>query len=178
MISVSADFACHMDTACAGVGQGVGNTAAVTDDIQALIQGFQIFIDLHFHVVELDFHTIEQRIFVGSTGCHLVQGIDHLNDAVQNTLGQHKAQIAGGGVESGSDEGGLHALFGGAAAPDKVAEALDDNAAAQLLVPVENVLGKSPHDRLHIYNLLRFHPEHNPQYNPLIKMDICVVKFL
>ena len=66
----------------------MGDAAAVTDDVQTGITGLQLLVDLHFHVVELDFHTVQQRIIVGGAGGHLIQGVDHLNDAVQDALGQ------------------------------------------------------------------------------------------
>ena len=43
----------------------MGDAAAVTDDVQALVPGFQLLVHFHFHVVELDFHTVEQGIIVG-----------------------------------------------------------------------------------------------------------------
>ena len=49
----------HVDAAGGGVGQGVGDAAAVTDDVQAGIAGLQLVIHFHFHIVELDFHTVE-----------------------------------------------------------------------------------------------------------------------
>ena len=73
------------------MGQGMGHAAAVTDDVKALVTAFQVLVQFHFHVVEFDLHAVEQGIVIGGTGCDLVQGVDHLNDAVQNTLGQHQA---------------------------------------------------------------------------------------
>ena len=34
------DVSCNMDTACGGMGQGVGDSAAVTNDIQAGVAAF------------------------------------------------------------------------------------------------------------------------------------------
>ena len=56
--------------------------ASVSDDIQSFILGLQVFIDLDLHVIEFDFHTIEQRIIVCRSGRNLVQRIDHFNDAI------------------------------------------------------------------------------------------------
>ena len=72
--SLFCDVSCHVDTAGGGVGQRVGDAAAVTDDVQAGVAGFQLFADLHLHVVELDLHAVEQGIVVGGAGGHLVQG--------------------------------------------------------------------------------------------------------
>ena len=120
-----------MDAAGRGVGQGVGDAAAVADDVKAGIAGLQPVADLDFHVVELDLHAVEQGVVVGGAGGHLVQSVDHFDDAVQDALGQHQAQVAGGCLEGGGDEGLLHAAGSGTTAPDQIAEPLDDDAAAQ-----------------------------------------------
>ena len=95
----------HMDAAGRCMGKGMGNAAAVTDDKQTRIPGLQPVIYGNLHIVELHFHTVEKGIIIGGAGGNLVQGIDHLGDAVQNTLGQHQAQITGGRVQGGGDEG-------------------------------------------------------------------------
>ena len=64
------------------MGQGMSHTAAVTDDVQALVTAFQMFVQFHFHIIELDFHTVEQGIVIGGTGCDLVQCVDHFDDTV------------------------------------------------------------------------------------------------
>ena len=51
----------------------------------------QILVYIYFHVVEFDLHAVQQGIVIGSTRRDLIQGVDHLNDAVQNTLWQHQA---------------------------------------------------------------------------------------
>ena len=63
-----------MDTAGGGMGQGMGDATAVSDDVQTLVPGLQLLVDFHFHVVELDLHAVEQGIVVGGAGGHLVQG--------------------------------------------------------------------------------------------------------
>ena len=81
----------------------MSDAAAVADDdtgpcgmdLQMLVQG-------HLHVVELDLHAIEQGIVVGGARGDAVQGVDHLDDAVQDALGQHQAQVAGRRAEGGA----------------------------------------------------------------------------
>ena len=51
----------------------MGNAAAVTDDVQTGIAGFQLLVDFNFHVVELDLHTVQQRIVVCRAGSYLAQ---------------------------------------------------------------------------------------------------------
>ena len=102
----------NVNAAGGGMRQGMGDAAAVADDIQTGMAGLQLVADFHFHVVELDFHAVEQGVFVGGAGSHLVQGIDHFDDAVQNALGQYQTQVARGCVEGGGDEGTLHAAGG------------------------------------------------------------------
>ena len=121
----------HEDAAGAGVGQGVGDAAAVADNEQALVRRLQMLIQRNLHVVELHLHAVQQRIVAGGAGRDLVQGVDHLDDAVQNSLGHHQAQVAGGGGQSGRHEALFDALGGGALAPDQIADPLDDHAAAQ-----------------------------------------------
>ena len=65
------------------------DTIAVNDDVQTGTAGFRLLSDLHFHVVELDFHTVEHGITIGCAGYGLILGVDHLNDAVQNTPGDN-----------------------------------------------------------------------------------------
>ncbi len=120
-----------MDAAGRGVGEGVGNATAVADDVKSGIAGFQLLVDLHFHIVELDLHTVKEGVVVGGAGGDFIQSVNHFNNAVQDPLGQHQRKVAGGGVEGGDDKGLVHTAFGGAAAPDQIAEPLDDDTAAQ-----------------------------------------------
>ena len=83
----------------------MGDAGAVADDVQAIVAALELAVYFHFHVVELDLDAVEQGIVVGGAGGHLVQGIDHLDDAVQDALGQHQAQIAGGGIEGRCHKG-------------------------------------------------------------------------
>ena len=71
-----------MDAAGGGVGEGVGDAAAVTDDVKTGMTGFQPLVDLDFHIVELDLNAVEKRIVVGGAGCDLVKCVNHLDDAV------------------------------------------------------------------------------------------------
>ena len=68
----------------------MGDAAAVADDVQPRIPGLQMFIHSHFHIVELDLHAVEQGVVVGGAGGDLIQRVEHLDDAVQNPLGQHQ----------------------------------------------------------------------------------------
>jgi len=120
-----------MDTACGCMRQGMRDTTADTDDVKARVAGFQLFVDLHFHVAELDLHAVQQRIVVCRAGCNFVQGVDHLNDAIQDSLGQHQVQIGGGGIQSRNNEGIVHAAGCRAAAADQIAKPPDYNTAAQ-----------------------------------------------
>ena len=51
----------------------------------------QILVYIYFHVVEFDLHAVQQGIVIGSTRRDLIQGVDHFNNAVQNTFRQHQA---------------------------------------------------------------------------------------
>jgi len=49
----------HVHAAGGRVGQRMGDPRAVADDEQAGKRGLQIAVELHFHVVELDFHAVQ-----------------------------------------------------------------------------------------------------------------------
>ena len=72
-------------------GTGMGHATAITDDVKAFVAALQVLIHIYFHVVEFDLHAVQQGIVIGSTRRDLIQGVDHPNDAVQNTLWQHQA---------------------------------------------------------------------------------------
>lgn len=129
-----------MHPTCGRVGQRVRDAAAVADNVKPIVAGHEVAVHLDLHVVELHFHAVEQRVVVGSAGGDFIQRVNHLNDAVQNALGQHEAQIARGGVQRRHGERLLDALLGAALAADEVAEALDDNAAAQHVAQARNAL--------------------------------------
>ena len=99
------------------------NTAAVADDIEPLVRRFKVLVERDLHVVELDLHAVEERIVVCGARRDLVERVDHLDDAVQNALGEHEAQIAGGRRERRRDEAFFDALDRAAAAADEIAEA-------------------------------------------------------
>ena len=86
-----ADVSGDVHTAGAGMRQGVGDTAAVADDEEALAAGLQVFIYFDLHVLEFDFYAIQQRIIVCRSRSDLIKRIDHLDNAVENTLRKHKA---------------------------------------------------------------------------------------
>ena len=84
-------MSCYVNTACGCVGQGVGDAASVSDHVQALVAAFEVVVDLNFHVVEFNFHTVQQSIVVCSSRSYFVQGLDHFDDAVQDTLRKYEA---------------------------------------------------------------------------------------
>ena len=109
----------------------MGHAAAVADDIESFVQSFEVFVQFHFHVIELYLHAVEQRVVVGRTRRDLVQRIDHLDDTVQDPLGQDQAQVARRRRQRGRDQPLLDALDRASAAADQIAEALHDHAAAE-----------------------------------------------
>ena len=84
-----------MNPACTRVTQTVCYAAAVTDHIQTRILCLKVFVQIHFHIVEFHFYAVQQGIVVRRAWGDFVQGLDHLNDAVQNPLGNHQTQISG-----------------------------------------------------------------------------------
>ena len=93
--------------------------------------GLEVIVQRDLHIIELDLYTIKQGILARGAGGDLVKGIDHLDDAVEDALGYDQAQVAGRCRKGGLSERLFNAALCRASAPYKVAEALDDNAAAQ-----------------------------------------------
>ena len=81
----------YIDSAGRCMGKRVCHTAAVSDNKETLVAGFQIFVDLNLHVLEFNLHAIKQSIVIRGSRCDLVQGIDHLDDAIQDTFRHNKA---------------------------------------------------------------------------------------
>ena len=107
------------------------DSAAVADHIQALVPGLEMLVDFDFHVVELDLDAVQEGIVIGGARGDSVEGVDHLDYAVQNALGQNQREIAGLGLKSGPHEGFLDSLVVAAPAADQIAEALDYDAASE-----------------------------------------------
>ena len=95
------------------------------------MQRLQILVQLHFHIVELNLHAVQQRIVVGRAGGDLVQGVDHLDNAVQDSLGNHQAQVPRRRRKGGHHEGPGDAAGRAALAPDQIPKPLDHDAAPQ-----------------------------------------------
>ena len=83
-------MSCYIYAAGRCMGQGVGNTASVADHVQAFVAAFKVVVNLNFHVVEFNFHALQQSIVVCSSRSYFVQGVDHFDDAVQNTFRKYK----------------------------------------------------------------------------------------
>ena len=81
----------YVDSAGRCMGKRVCHAAAVSDNKETLVTGFQIFVDLNLHVVEFNLHAIKQSVVIRGSRCDLVQGIDHLDDAIQDTFRHNKA---------------------------------------------------------------------------------------
>ena len=54
------------------MGQGVGNAASVADDIKTFVGAFQMLIDIHFHIIEFHFDTVQQSIVICRARCDLI----------------------------------------------------------------------------------------------------------
>ena len=88
-------MASYVYTACRRVGKGMGDTAAVSDYVQAVVGALQVLVHCHFHVVEFDFDAVQKGVFVRRTGRNLIQRINHFDNAVQDTFRQNQTQIPG-----------------------------------------------------------------------------------
>ena len=76
------DVARDKDAAGRGVGEGMGDAAAVADDVKAAVRGLKVLVERDLHVVELDLNAVEKRVVVRRAGGDLVEGVDHFDDAV------------------------------------------------------------------------------------------------
>ena len=129
--SDAGDLSCDVDAACGSVGEGVGDAGAVADDEEAGDSGFEVGVYFDFHVIEFDFDAVEEGIVVSGAGCDLIEGVDHFDNAVEDTFGNDEGEVAGGSGECRGDEVFLDARNGASSAADEVAEALDHDAAAE-----------------------------------------------
>ena len=68
----------------------MGYSASVSDHIETLVSGLEVFVDLDFHVVELDLHAVQQGIVIGGSRGNAVECIDHFDDAVEDSLGKYQ----------------------------------------------------------------------------------------
>ena len=116
----------------------MGDTAAITNDIQTLIGCFQFFIHSYFHVIEFYFHAIQQCIIIGSTGSNLIQRIDHFDDTIQDSLRQYQAQITGCCVEGRCHKGITHTVGCTSASADQITKTLHNHTAAQHITQTGN----------------------------------------
>ena len=81
---------CNVNAACGCVGEGVGNTASVTDDVKSLVLAFEIFVNRNLHIIELNLNAVEKSVIVRGTGSDLIKGVYHFDDAVENSLGKNE----------------------------------------------------------------------------------------
>ena len=109
----------------------MGHAAAVPDHIQPFIGCFQVLVNIHFHIVEFHLYAVEKRIVIGRPLGNLIQGIDHLDQAVQDSLRQDKAQVSGRSRQRGAHQSFLNPLPVASASPDQISETLYDHAASQ-----------------------------------------------
>ena len=118
----------------------MGHAGAVANDVETGRAGLKSVVNLDLHVVELDLHTVKQGIVIGGAGGDLVKGVNHLNDAVKDALGNYQTQIAGGGRQRRGDKAFPDTGLGAAPSAYQVAEALHDDAAAEHVGKAGNAL--------------------------------------
>ena len=106
-------------------------SAAVADNEEVFVAGLQVGVGVDLHIIELDLDAVEKGVVVCGAGGDLVEGVDHLNDAVEDSLGDDEREVTGGCLKRGTDEGVRHSLFVRALTADEVAEALNHNSAAE-----------------------------------------------
>ena len=73
---------CNINAAGGGVRQRMCDAAAVADDVEPLVLGFEVAIDLNLHIVEFYLYAVEEGIIVRRTRCNLIKGVNHFGDAV------------------------------------------------------------------------------------------------
>ena len=109
----------------------MGSSAAVADNEEVLMAGLEVGVNVDLHIIELDLDAVEEGIVVRCTGRDLVKRVDHLDDSVEDSLWDYEGEVAGGRLESGTDEGIRHSLVVRTLTADEVAEALYHNSAAE-----------------------------------------------
>ena len=117
----------------------MGNTAAVTDDVESIMTGHQVVIHFHLHVVEFYLHSIEKRVIIRRTRCHLIQGINHLDNTVQNPFWENQAQITGSRIEGWNRKRFIDSLLRASFSADQVSKTLHNYATAQHVAEFCNI---------------------------------------
>ena len=92
---------------------------------------FKVIVNINLHIIELDFHTVEQRIVICGPRRNLVKRIDHLYDSVKNTLGKHKTQISRRRRKRRRHKSFLNALFIAPSSAHQVTKTLYDHTASK-----------------------------------------------
>ena len=118
----------------------MGDTTAVPDDVESVVTGHEVLVDLDLHVVELDLDTVEHGVVIGGTRCDLIERVDHLDDAVEDTLRKHEAQVTGGSVQCRYGEGLPDTLLGTPLTTDEITEALHYHTAAEHVAETRDTL--------------------------------------
>ena len=59
ILDFSGNLSCNIYAACRGVGQGMCDSASIAYNIQTLMTGHQVMIQLHLHIVEFHLNTIQ-----------------------------------------------------------------------------------------------------------------------
>ena len=85
----------YVHTACGCVRKGVCNTATVANYVQAFVRALQILVYRHFHIVELDFNTVQKGVLVCRTGRDFIERINHFDNPVQDAFGSTKLKSPG-----------------------------------------------------------------------------------
>ena len=122
------------------MGKRMRHAAAVSNDVKAFVAAFQVLVNLHLHVVELHFHAVQKSIVIGCSRSHFVQGIDHLDNTVQDSLGQYQTEITGRRHKSWAHQPFFNPLHRTSPASYQIAEPLNDHAAAQHIGQSGNTL--------------------------------------
>ena len=109
----------------------MGNTASVSYYKEIWINGLKLLINRNFHIVELNLYTVKQGVIIGSTRSDLIEGVDHLDDSVKDSLRKNETQVTGGSLKGRSYSALFYTLNGTAASPFEISESLYDNSSAQ-----------------------------------------------
>ena len=79
-----------VDAAGGSVRKRMGDARAIANDEQAAVLGLELRADLDFHIIELDFHAVEQRVVVRGAGRDLFERVEHFYYAVEYALGHYE----------------------------------------------------------------------------------------
>ena len=116
------------------------NPAAVADHVQTLVPALQLFVHVHFHIIELNFYAVKERVVVRRPRRDFIERVKHFDNPIQNAFGEHQAQIPGSRAQRRRRKRFLYSRFRTSPAVNQIPKPLHDYAPAEHVAQPSNRL--------------------------------------